>query len=368
MLRHRVSRMKTPNSAFKLLLVVLLLSPFLNALMLVLASSSNSIKIASTGTITYPVPKSRLVGVVSPAWPHFTVQEADLLVNAGANVLREVIAANWWNDTNFQMAHIQMAQWLTQRGIKYYVGTWGTFDWNPSEGWNQAKADVIMNASGKGDLYISKYSSIIQALQPAMIDVIGEPPEVSGTTYNNTLNDAQWFEAYRQFVTRAIGAWRQIKPDLTCVVYSIPFWDLSTIIAKPINLPNIILPVDYYYSYDGTYPPTYEHAQLDYWNGNLQNAKTELYYQFLTNIGIQKALDAGFTVIFAEIGTHNNNPNALVFMQDVYDFAKTYKIGILHECYRAWDPSLGYYGTGIFQPDWITLNPLGQVWYRNMKG
>lgn len=46
-----------------------------------------------------------------------------------------------------------------------------------------------------------------------------------------------------------------------------------------------------------------------------------------------------FSIILGEVGTHNENPNAFVFMQDLFDFAKAYNIGVIQECFCAWDSS-----------------------------
>lgn len=91
-------------------------------------------------------------------------------------------------------------------------------------------------------------------------------------------------------------------------------------------------------------------------------------YQGLLDCGLQEMLDKGLTVVFGESGSHILNPNALTFMQDLFDFCKEKNIGFIQECFRAWDPNTGNYGTGILNTDWSTLNTLGQVWARNMVG
>jgi len=312
------------------------------------------------------------MGVVSPEWGRFSSESADLIKSVGANTVREFIVPEWWqNDIShwidptikYQAKHLQIKQWLKERNIKYYMGTWGTWVWDPPEGWSNAKAKVILNIDGLQDQWINDIGQIIQVLQPDIIDVMGEPPELSDTQYAGTMTDAQYFDAYRQFVIRAIRNWRTIKPDLACVVYSIPWWYLQPMVSNPIPEPNVIYPVDFYYSYEGSYPPSYETWAIAYWEGRLTEAKSLLYNQF-ANTGIQEAIDAGLVVIFAEVGSHLANPNALVFMQDVYDFAKTHNMGILHECFRAYPT----YGTGILNSDWTTLNQMGEVWNQNIRG
>jgi hypothetical protein len=334
---------------------------------------SDNRSIQASGTILYPSPDAKLMGAVSPEWGRFSSENADLLKSVGANTMREFIVPSWWqNDIShpidpnikYQAKHLQIKQWLKERNIKYYMGTWGTWVWNPPEGWNNAKAKVILNIDGLQDKWIKDVGDIIQTLQPDIVDVMGEPPDdIANTVYAGTMTQEEFYATYRQFVVRAIEAWRTIKPDLACVVYSMPFWYLQPMTATPIPKPNIIYPVDFYYSYEGNYPPDYEAWAQKYWNGDLAGGKAGLLSYFLSH-GVDGAAAAGLEVIFAETGANLGNPNALIFMQDLYDYAKSKGIGVLHECFRAY-PS---YGTGILNSDWTTLNQMGEVWTRNIRG
>jgi hypothetical protein len=69
-------------------------------------------------------------------------------------------------------------------------------------------------------------------------------------------------------------------------------------------------------------------------------------------------------VLWEEMATHINNPNALVFLQDAYDFCRTNNISVLQS---GFSPA-SIYGNGMLNDDWTTLNAMGQVWKLNMPG
>jgi len=334
-----------------------------------LASTGGSAKLQTAGTILYNPSNVKLMGSMGPEWGHFTVEEADLLKNNGANCLAEIIYPAWWqsNETNpysgeaYQAKHLQMRQWLKDRSIKYCMSLTGTWDWAPTEGWDNAKMEVVLNVSGLQDKWIADVGAIIQALQPDIVTPMGEPPYyIADTVYNGTITQDQYVQTYRQFCIRAINAWRAIKPDLIGMVYSVPWWYLQVLAANPIPLPNIIYPMELWYSYDGTYPS--EAWSQAYWKGSA-NAKS-LLLDKLGGLGIDEAISAGLTVIWEEVGANLAAPNALAFMQDIYDYSKSMNVGVLQGEFRGNPP----YDAGILNSNWLTLNQMGLVWARNMQG
>jgi len=329
------------------------------------------------------------MGVDGPEWINFDEAQADILKNNNANAIRlGIYSNNWinnipaWTDPenplmNFQAKHKRIAEWLQQRGVRLIVCADG-FEWNPPEGWVQMKADVIMNTDGKGDKWIADYGDVIVKLQPYGIHVMNEPEGVAGTTYEGTITQEQFFEAYRQFVIRAINTWRAIKPDLVAVVSGCPFYDLHPIAANPIPLPNIVYGFHRHYAHEDA--PWYPQPSDDaYWNATtpaeLQTAKALLYDELLNERGFQACLNAGLELCMIEVGAGNQANNAEVWMQDVYDFCKARNIGVLQHQFRPYP----IYYSGILQEGtleqpsgiwWkpVTLNSMGQLWSRNMQG
>jgi hypothetical protein len=80
-------------------------------------------------------------------------------------------------------------------------------------------------------------------------------------------------------------------------------------------------------------------------------------------MNLQAMFNKNLTVNFGECGTCDTNPNALVFMQDLFDFAKTYNMGVVQEIFRIYGPD---FPTGMLNSDGATLNALGQLWATNM--
>jgi hypothetical protein len=248
---------------------------------------------------------------------------------------------------------------IRQRGMLFGLQPWGLDDYDPLDhsqnGW---KVQVVNNVNGLGDRWINEYANIVALLQPDLINIFSEPATdlVNGAS-------STFMQKYIDFCCRAIDAWRTIKPDLTVAVMGLPFWDLKPLInAGGIPRSNVLYALHYYYQYEGNYPPDYQPEMQAYWNGDLANAKTLLYEQFLEREGIQSALDHNFKVWFEALGCNINNPNALVFCKDAVDFCNQYKIG---------------YGTSGSHPyngwSWMfnsdgTLNACGRILLERMRG
>jgi hypothetical protein len=322
-----------------------------------------------------PVPTFKYMGAMNPDWCMFSASDAASMKNSGANTLKSFLYLDWWNSntishvdgkTTYQAGNIQIAQWTHANGMKLWMECFSANP-NPPEGWYQMKANVILNYNGMGDQWINGFGQIIRTLHPDVVDVMNEPPNFAiGTSYASQYTNAQFFQAYEQFVLRAIDAWRAIDPNLVISVAPMPFWDFNSMAANPIQRSNIIY--DYHFSYcgDNIAPPPSAPDQYAYWMGQLSTAKSTLYLDFLSWSGIQLMLNKGLTVEFGETGTNLANPNAQQFMQDVYDFCYTYNIGIIQDIYRAYNPS-STGGMGILNSDYHTLNWMGQLWATNMK-
>jgi hypothetical protein len=310
-----------------------------------------------------------MMGVSGAEWQHTTETLISLAKNSGCKVFRYQMYANDWVDDitgwmtgeKYQAKLIQIRQWCKTYGILFWLDC--TCDvYNPPEGYNTHYSNVMSNVGGAGDTWLSLYSGAISTLLPDVVGLMNEP----GT--GNYAN-------YKTFLTRCMNAYRAIKPDLKFAACSLPFYDFTAVANSP------IAGVDFYefhdyYMFDNTYPPAYETGQRAYWDGNLAQAKTLQAQRWLdSDVHLQMMIDAGLPVVMSEAGTHNLNPNYLVFMQDLFDFMKAHSIGVLQHEFRAWDSVLGYYEAGIFNSDnvgnayasWSTLNALGQVWAENMK-
>jgi hypothetical protein len=339
------------------------------------AAQIEEIKIYKTTSSTTQPNSFKYMGAMNPDWCQFIASDVASMKNSGANTLKAFLYLDYWNSnglshvdgkTTYQAGYIQMAQWVHTNGMKFWMECFSS-NWNPPEGWYQMKANVILNYNGMGDQWINGFGQIIQTLHPDVVDVMNEPPYFAiGTTYASQYTNAQFFQAYEQFVLRAIDAWRAIDPNLVISVAPMPFWDFSSMAANPISRSNIIY--DYHFSYcgDNIAPAPSAPDQYAYWTGQLSTAKSTLYTDFLSWSGIQLMLNKGLSIEFGETGTNLANPNAQQFMQDVYDFGDTYNIGIIQDTYRPYNP-ISTAGMGILNSDYHTLNWMGQLWATNMK-
>lgn len=335
----------------------------------VFSQTTVSQPIQSFGTMSYgSISVGRLMGVDKQSWfwdeniGNIAMDHlVDMVARAGGNIWRQhMISAQYPNSI---AKFVDLKNKLDQRGIKLLIATMGVNSWEFGFNW-QEQADIIMNADGKGDKWIRDWGNIIAVLQPYAIDVMNEPRGIKGTTYELNMTEEQFFEAYRQFCIKAIRAWREIKPDLVVVVANCPFykpWTETDFDTNPINEPNIIYSVHYYYAYDNKYPPSYLPEQRAYWNGNLIEAKKLLAERI--DLDTSAMRNKGLTIIYEEVGTNIANPNAAIFMQDFYDLCKERNIGVIHHCLAAYPRS----PAGLLNSDWTTLNAIGEVWARNMK-
>ena len=162
------------------------------------------------------------MGAMDPDWERFSASDAALMAASGANTLKSFVYANWWSSnivsnldwtTTYQAKYAQIEQWVHADGMKFWIQCMG-FDGSPSEGWSQMLSEVITNYNGMGDQWINGFGQMIQALKPDVIGVMNEPPQYAiGTTFASQYTNAQFFQAYEQFVTRAINTWRLLDPN-----------------------------------------------------------------------------------------------------------------------------------------------------------
>jgi hypothetical protein len=364
--------MKTPKFVFiqrnqKVIVAVLVfLLLYSNSIYRASSESVGSTAINSYGTVRYVQYIDRLLGVNHCWWNNATESEFQLLADVGANAWLEDTNANNYNNPDWRVKIMLEKQWADDRGIRFIRGAYDNgvqLDENPQK--DQLQADIIMNANGAGDRWISDFGNIIQFVQPYGIDVMNEPGVLAGTSYAAYMTEAEFFEAYRQFCIRCIDAWRLIKPDLVVIVHGQPFWDLHSIASNPIPRSNLLYSIHFYYAYGGYLHEYSTDWEISYLGGDLTAAKTQLYNWLLYTEGVQNLLDAGLTPFFEELGSHINNPNALIFFQDVYDFAKIHNIGFT-QCFFNEYPATP--SAMIAEEDPATLNSIGEFWAKNMFG
>lgn len=327
-----------------------------------LGNITSSVALQSAGTILY-LTNDKLMGVDFLAWFDVPLTPlTDIVKNAGGNAWRQNMISDCYTDQYWFSTMKNLKNDLDQRGIKLIIATMGVDSWLFDFNW-QEQADIIVNVNGSGDKWINDWGNIIKALNPYAIDVMNEPMGIEGTTYAPTMTQQQFFDVYRQFVIRAIEAWRQIKPDLVCIVANCPFykpWEETGFDVNPINESNIIYSYHYYYSYDGNYPPSYLPEQIDYWEGRLSEGKKLLGERIDSDTLPMR--NKGFTVLVEETGSNVANPNALVFMQDWFDLCKERNLGVIQHALAPYPREIA----GMLNEDWTTLNALGKVWARNM--
>jgi hypothetical protein len=263
---------------------------------------------------------------------------------------------------------IDLRNSLHQRGMLVGLQPWSMddHDWTDSD-WRQFQIHVINNYNGLGDRWISEYANVVQTVQPDLMTVFSEAPGDLASGYAS----ASFMQTYIDFCTRAIDAWRAVKPDLIIAVTGLPFWDLKPLVnAGGIPRSNVVYALHYYYSYSNEYPENFETAMLAYWNGRLSEARTLLWAHFLNDEGIQDAFDHGFKVWFEALGTHVGNPNAAVFCKDAVDFCNQYHIGYVtsgNTKIGGNGPAPNYPWSWMFNTDG-TLNDCGRVMVENMRG
>lgn len=320
---------------------------------------------------------------VSTIWIELNSQLFDMIKSSGANAFYALeFLDDWsqnkasWRDpsVHFQAQMAQTRQWCRERGITFILGCEGTH-WDPSEGWNQMRANAIFNTNGAGDYWLNTYASMVSTLQPDVVHVMDEP-DYLGTPYSET----QFFNAYKQFCLQAIQRFRSIIPNLPIIVDGCPFYNMHAIAASPIQATNLFYKYDYYYSCDGIMPDLtaapWRTDEYAYWTATnqaqLANARTLLYNQWLNTCGLQDCINNGLKIVFIGVGTCTTNPNALVFLQDMYNFCKQRNIGMVQLQLMPYPT----YSDGMIDgsnwqagQDYPTqLNAVGQFWANNMYG
>jgi hypothetical protein len=272
-------------------------------------------------------------GVDGAEWGTLSTASLDYLKSKGITAIRMVMYIRDWNSNlvhwltgdHIKTKFPQISSWCHSRGMKLIITAFGT-EWDPPESWDTMKLNAINNVAGAGTTWINTYADVVDKAQPDALEIMNEPPEAIS------------YATYKAWCTTAINVWRAVKSDLTIIVMSIPWWDLTAVTESPFPFSNIIYDCHYYYSYDNSNPATWgftDQPQLDYWNGNLSAAKTELYnYLDNTNMCIKAAQDVGLPIMFGESGTNYLNPNYLQFMRDFIEYCQTRNIIMIDHIYR----------------------------------
>jgi hypothetical protein len=236
------------------------------------------------------------------------------------------------------------------RGIQVWLAGYG---WTAqSSATRQDMSNVILNVGGAGDKWIADWSAVIRAVQPDGFDLINEPAPVSGAA-------TPTFTDWRNFVIRAITAFKAVKPDLKFLVESYPYWDLSPWATAPLPWNDVYYGCHWEY-YGG--PPSTGDPQFAWWNayytGNLAYAKSQMEQWTLQNEGVQACFKAGLPILFDGSCTEMSKPNWDAWQKDVYDLSFKYGVGYLQFTMQGNPPDTH----GILNSDWTTLNAMGQVW------
>jgi len=271
-----------------------------------------------------------IYGVDGAEWGATNQQTINYLSTHNVKAMRMAMYINEWNSDlvhwqtgdHIQQKYAQISAWCHAKGMKLIISAFGT-EWDPPEGWEPMKQAAIDNVNGAGDTWINTYADIIRVINPDAICVMNEPP--SDCPYAH----------YKDFCIKAITAWRAISPNITIVAHSIPFWDFRAVTSDPLPFNNIKYALHYYYDYDNTDPRTWSYVdqpQIDYWDGNLAEAKVGLFDYLDRLIGVQGAIDAGLQIWVQEAGTNYLNPNYLQFYKDFIDYtvARNLEMGMLH--------------------------------------
>lgn len=311
------------------------------------------------------------MGVEVDEWQHTTEQLIRLLADTGATTFKHHVFWDWWYDNvtgwitgeRYQTKLLQIRQWCIKYGLKFIIQIQAN-QYDPPEGWDTFKKNAILNVNGAGDTWISKVNGMVAALRPDVVGVMNEPSDMGLT-----------MSQYLTFINRAMNTWKATEPNTKFIVDAMPFWDFTGLAANPIIRPDVFSQVHYHYAYEHTYPQPYEQEQIAYWNGNLAQARILLFQALLSGENLQAMFNVGMPVIMGEIGGHILNANIMTYLQDMYDFAKQYNMGFIQHAFRAWDPVLNYYQSGMLDTDdlgnntasWTRFNDtLGLVFQRNM--
>jgi hypothetical protein len=326
-------------------------------------NTSTVMTLPSAGIITTPVSEfSLLVGMGHPAWSYDRASNpvniralVNLVANSGANCWREAM----YVDSSVSGYYINLKAYCDQAGLKFIIQTVSA---SVGAMTYQEETNIIQNVNGAQVNWINAWGNIIRQLHPYAIMVMNEP------TNNGAFSKASstQFNYYRQFCNNSINAWRSIQPDIIVIVQNDPFNDLfdSTsygFAANPLPFSDVIYSRHIYYSYDGTYPPSYLPEQQTYWNAktatDFSQAKQRL-TAFITAETCQTLVNKGQKVMFDEWGSNVNSPNAQNFTRDFMNICEQKSIG---QIYYDIVPS-SYESTGLLNEDYLTFNSMGQVW------
>jgi hypothetical protein len=291
------------------------------------------------------------------------------LATCNANTFRLQVYISQWNTPANKAQIIDINAWAVAVGLKVIVGCFGT-QWEPPEGWSQMKADAIYDAGDKAT-WLATYGDVIDTLQPYGVNCMNEPPIVADTSYSGGKTQVQFLVDYKNFILDCITDFTAYKADLVFVVENSPFYDMANLLDAPridtSTASLIYYSLHYHYSYDNTDPYGWGYVdapQRAYWSATtpaeLATAKALLYTDWLTDRNMQTVITAGCNICMDEVGGNILNPNMLSYLQDTFDFAAAYNIGLLtHHWGFADDNSL----TSDYTP---TLTAMGTVWANNM--
>lgn len=275
----------------------------------------------------------------------------------GKVVEQQINYQTWLDDAAYRDKWIRFVQKAHSIGLKFILSCFGRINYE-SDNYAQ-KYNAVYDAQSRMN-WISEFRSIIVALQPDGVNPMNEPPD--------SIDAGE----LKNFYIACVDSWNTVKPNLFYVIEGVGDF-INTIMGTPrvdqLRTANTFYySIHHYYSENGSPSDVYIGDLSEYyWNGDLVTAKASLSSAILDYRGVQSCIDAGVNIMFEEWGTHILAPNASVFMQDVYDFAKARNISVLWVGWWLNHPVVDdFFGTGLIN-DWTpTLSSLGEVLRKNL--
>lgn len=319
---------------FALKLKIIALSFVLLTLILPLSLAQSQMQITETissyGRVSYDVLINNMSNelwwgsvVSDTSWGGGSFFDADyinLFAENGATAFRVMLCKDYWDSGSPYLPGNEYRNYITNLvqsmhdvNVKCYIDlTLDGLDFIESE-----KAQMIVNTP---DSWINWGKDVISTVHPDAISLMNEP---SGTTMDQWLN----------FASNSILAYRDIDPDLTIFVSSMPYYSVEKPEFKDFMLSyddKVIMEFHLYYRSDAlTFDSSVENAWYSYSIGDFVEGKNQ-FYDYLN------AKFAGFPknrINLAEIGVANpaENPwipngyptqaNWELVMRDFYDYA-----------------------------------------------
>jgi len=239
---------------------------------------------------------------------------------------------------------LQVKTWLAARGLKMLI--YATPRWSVT-GTMYTREGLVLMDKATQDLWVTNWNECPDAYlaaQPALT-----------------------YDIYYNFALRCIDEFRTVKPNLDIHMTSMPFWDMTNIVTKPIPRPNIYYAFHFYLMKEGSVTHGYEQA----YDAGSATAKDVLENWIFQTCKVQAAINAGLNVslIFGadyRVPAYGYN-NWDKFLIDTYSLAKVHQAESIFQAMFMTDTSdLGIYYGGMWNQAYTGLNPAGAIWLQQM--